>query len=85
MRTSDEGERALREESHRPIEGEDPAREAIVDELVNQPARPLTDEEEEAAEHDPGRSERVYAPASARVPKNPAPGDDKLVERSARP
>ena len=41
--------------------------------------RPLTDDEREALEHDPGRPERVYAPASARVPKEPVPGDDRLI------
>jgi hypothetical protein len=58
---------------------EDPAREGVMNELVNEPARPLTDEEREAAERDPGRPERVYAPHSARVPKEPIPADEKLI------
>ena len=65
-------------DQHR-IDGEDPGREELMNDLAGEPARPLSDEEEEAAERDPGRPERVYAPASARVPKEPAPGDDKLI------
>ena len=67
-------------DQHR-IDGEDPGREELMNDLASEPARPLTDEEKEAAEHDAPRPERVYAPASARVPKEPAPGDDKLVRR----
>lgn len=63
----------------RGVAGEDSERENVVRDLVGEPARPLTDEEQEVAEHDPGRPERVYAPASARVPKEPAPGDDKII------
>jgi hypothetical protein len=59
---------------------QDPAREPYVDELSRTPSRPLTDEEEEAAKHDPGRQPRTPAPASARVPKPPTPGDEELVE-----
>ena len=62
------------------IVGEDPGREELMNDLVAEPARPLTDEEQEAAQRDHGRPERVYAPASARVPKEPAPGDDKLIQ-----
>ncbi len=64
---------------------QDPAREEYVDDLTTTPSRPLTDEEEEAAERDPGRQERTYAPASERVSKPPSPGDDKLIEGSAEP
>ena len=60
---------------------EDVEREAGVDQLLNEPARPLTDEEREAAKRDPGRPERVYAPRSERVPKQPFPGDEKLIKR----
>ena len=63
----------------------DPARGGYVDELATTPSRPLTDDEEEAAERDPGRQERTFAPASERVPKPPAPGDDKLIEGTAEP
>ena len=60
--------------------GEDPARDAVTHELVNDPARPLTDAERQAAEHDIPRPERVYAPASERVPKEPLPGHRDVVE-----
>lgn len=60
--------------------GEDPARDAVTHELVNDPARPLTDAEREAAEHDVPLPERVYAPASERVPKEPLPGHRDVVE-----
>ena len=65
-------------DEHR-IVSEDPGREELMNELASEPARALSDEEEEAAEGDAPRPERVYAPHSARVPKEPAPGDDKLV------
>ena len=81
MPTNEEGREALRDEKRLPFSGEDPLREETMRELVNQPDRPLSEDEKEAAEHDRGRSERVYAPASARVPKEPAPGDDKLIKR----
>ena len=61
--------------------GKDEARGEYVDTLSHTPARPLTDEEEEAAEHDHERPGRTYAPASARVPKPPAPGDDKFIDQ----
>ena len=61
--------------------GKDGARGDYVDTLSQTPARPLTDDEEDAAEHDHGRPGRTYAPASARVPKAPAPGDEKLIEQ----
>jgi hypothetical protein len=80
MPISEEGREAMGDEARLPVAGEDPVREEEVHDLVNEPARPLTETEEEAAERDPGRSERVYAPASARVPKEPAPGDDRLIE-----
>jgi hypothetical protein len=79
MPISDEGREALENETRPPFAGEDPEREAVERGLPSQPDRPLTGEEEEAEQHDAGRSERVYAPASARVPKEPAPGDDKLI------
>lgn len=60
--------------------GQDEAREDAVNvELAGQD-RPLSDDEEDAAKHDPGRQPRTYAPASERVAKPPAPGDEKLVE-----
>lgn len=62
--------------------GEDPARDAITHDLTTEPARPLTDEEREAAARDVPRPERVYAPASARVPKEPLPGHRDVVEHA---
>lgn len=59
--------------------GQDPTREAAERDSSSLPSRPLTDEEREAAEHDPGRRQRAYAPHSERVPKPPAPGDAELV------
>jgi len=46
---------------------QDPQR--TTQELVSEGARPLTEEERKAADRDPGVAERVYAPASERVPK----------------
>src|SRR5688572_28993806 len=60
--------------------GHDQAVEDYVDDLAGMPAGPLTDEEEEAAEHDPGRPPRTYAPHAERTPKPPAPGDDRLID-----
>jgi hypothetical protein len=61
--------------------GTDGVRGDAVDSLLNEPARPLTDDEEDAARHDAGRPNRTYAPASERVSKPPAPGDEKLIEQ----
>jgi hypothetical protein len=60
-----------------PPMGEDPARDEHG--FLHDTSRPLTEDEKEVAEHDQGVRPRVYAPASARVPKDPAPGDDKLI------
>ena len=83
MPISEEGTEALEEERKLPLTGEDPAREGFERGLASEPDRPLSKEEKEAAERDHGRPERVYAPASARVPRQPAPGDDKLVDSEA--
>ena len=72
---------ALREEGIQPNSGEDSARDGVMHSLISQEPRPMTREEREAAEHDAGRPDRVYAPASARVPKEPAPGDDRLIHQ----
>ena len=45
----------------------DPQR--TTQELVSEGARPLTEEERKAADREPGVVERVYAPASERVPR----------------
>jgi hypothetical protein len=60
--------------------GKDELRGESVDSLATQPSRPLTGDEKDAAEHDGDRPPRVYAPASERVSKPPAPGDDRLIE-----
>ncbi len=62
--------------------GTDDVRGDAVDALVNAPSRPLTHDEKEAARNDPGRDKRTYAPASERVSKPPAPGDDRLIEQA---
>jgi hypothetical protein len=58
---------------------QDELRSEIADDVTSFPSRPLTHEEKEAAEHDVPRGERVYAPASERVPKAPVPGHRDLV------
>jgi hypothetical protein len=83
MAIDKDGRDALEDETLPPISGEDPAREGVMHALTTEPARPLTDEEEEAAKRDNDSNERVYAPASARVPKKPAPGDDKLISQNS--
>jgi hypothetical protein len=89
LRRYDADRPAIRDDSFFPTPGlptqervvvdEDTEREGLMGDLMDEPARPLTHDEREVAEHDPGRPERVYAPASARVPKEPAPGDDRLI------
>ena len=59
----------------------DEVREALEESISLGESRPLTREEREAAARDKGVSEPVYAPASERVPKPPAPGDEKFVQR----
>src|SRR5206468_6150380 len=54
--------------------GQDPARATAMDYLETEPSRPLSGEEREAAENDRQPGERVYAPASERVPRPPIPG-----------
>jgi hypothetical protein len=58
---------------------QDQGRDEFERALAEQPARPLTGEEREAAERDPGPAERVHAPAAARTPKPPLPGHDAIV------
>ena len=48
--------------------------------LVTESARPLSDDERKAADRDTPVGERVYAPASERVPREPAPGHRDFVE-----
>jgi hypothetical protein len=61
--------------------GQDEVREAIEESIGLGQARPLTREEREAAEHDSGVVETVYAPASERVSKPPLPADEKLINQ----
>ena len=61
--------------------GQDEVREAFEEGMSLGESRPLTREEREAAAHDKGVADSVYAPASERVPKPPAPGDEKFVNR----
>src|SRR4051812_7107224 len=56
--------------------GEDPARGEYVHEEMVGLDHPLTDDEKDAAKHDPGRAPRTYAPASERVAKPSAPGEE---------
>jgi hypothetical protein len=58
----------------------DPERDRFEHGLAAEEARPLSDEEKRAAEADAPVGERVYAPASERVPREPAPGDREFVD-----
>jgi len=60
--------------------GEDAGREAVTNAELAGQDRPLTDDEEDAAKHDPGRQPRTFAPSSERVQKPAAPGDERIVE-----
>lgn len=62
--------------------GQDPEREQGELDLARDPARPLTDAEKRAAANDTAPGERVYAPASERVPKEPVPGHRDFVEHT---
>ena len=64
--------------------GEDMTRARVEQELTDEPSRALTDEEKEAAEHDPGRQPRTYAPHAERVPKPPAAGDQEIIGEGLR-
>lgn len=59
--------------------GKDSGRSDALRELEGGSARPLSDEEREAAERDHPPGERVYAPASERVPRDPIPGHAEIV------
>ncbi len=60
--------------------GQDEMRTETTHELASEGSRPLTSEEKAAAEHDTGVAERVYAPASERLPVPPVPGHRDFVE-----
>jgi hypothetical protein len=59
--------------------GQDAAQTEIEHGLTLDSARPLTDEERKAADRDTRVGERVYAPASERVPKDPVPGHRDVI------
>jgi len=60
--------------------GVDHERDEFMRELEEQPSRPLTGDEKRAAALDSGSASSVYAPASARVPVEPLPGDREIVD-----
>jgi hypothetical protein len=62
--------------------GQDPERTEAMHGLAVEDARPLTSDERRAAENDTPLPERVYAPASERVPKEPVPGHRDFVEHT---
>jgi hypothetical protein len=76
-----EEERLPAGELRRDDRGQDEVREAEEEATGLGESRPLTREEREAAKRDKSVAEPVYAPASKRVPKQPAPGDEKFVKR----
>jgi hypothetical protein len=59
---------------------QDPQRTDITRGLATDTSRPLTDDERKAADGGTGVGERVYAPASERVPREPVPGHREVVE-----
>ncbi|HEX8969643.1 MAG TPA: hypothetical protein VF937_17300 [Chloroflexota bacterium] len=59
---------------------QDMERTELTHELATESARPLTEEERKAADRDMPTRERVYAPASERVPRQPVPGHRDFVE-----
>jgi hypothetical protein len=61
---------------------QDPGRAGVMHEVETGGSRPLTRDEKEAAEHDEPLPERVYAPASERVPREPVPGHRDFVEHT---
>jgi hypothetical protein len=62
--------------------GQDQERTETMRESSIGGSRPLTSEEREAAERDVPLRDRVYAPASERVPKEPVPGHREMVEQT---
>jgi hypothetical protein len=59
---------------------QDPQRTDITHGLATDSSRPLTDDERKAADGGTAVGERVYAPASERVPREPVPGHRDFVE-----
>jgi hypothetical protein len=81
---NDQAREVLREEGLAPQGGEAAPPDRLIHDLTHPDPPPLTQAGRETVEHDPGRPERVYAPASARVPKEPAPGDERLLHGNDR-
>jgi hypothetical protein len=88
MQQYDENRETKRESEKLPVgelrpddRGQDEVTEALEESIGTGQARPLTREEREAAKHDSGVVETVYAPASERVPKPPLPADEKLINQ----
>jgi hypothetical protein len=59
---------------------QDPERTDITRDLSAEVSRPLTEDERKAADVGTTVGERVYAPASERVPREPVPGHRDFVE-----
>jgi hypothetical protein len=59
---------------------QDPVMTELTHGLTAEGSRPLTEQERKAADRDAPVGERVYAPASERVPVNPVPGHREVVE-----
>jgi hypothetical protein len=62
--------------------GQDAAQTEMEYGLTLDSSRPLTEEERKAADRETPVGERVYAPASERVPKPPVPGHREVVEHT---
>jgi hypothetical protein len=62
--------------------GQDAQRTELTDGLTLGNARPLTEAERKAADRDVPNGERVYAPASERVPVAPVPGHRELTDHT---
>ncbi|MDQ6673954.1 MAG: hypothetical protein M3069_24950 [Chloroflexota bacterium] len=61
---------------------QDPAITEAMHGLSGDVARPLTDDEKKAADRDTPVGERVYAPASERVPVEPVPGHREFIDHT---
>src|SRR5437870_1876681 len=59
---------------------QDPVQTEMTQGMTLDGSRPLTEAERRAADHDTPVGERVYAPASERVPREPVPGHRDFVE-----
>jgi hypothetical protein len=59
---------------------QDPATTEALQQLADESSRPLTENERKAADRDAPVGERVYAPASERVPVEPQEGHRSMVD-----